>query len=184
MEHRENFTKFIMAICEMFDREMSQFLVRIYWEALKPFTDSECEIAFNEILVSSRFFPKPIDIIEAIRGSSDVNAAKAWIKVENTVKRIGTYDSVKFDDPVIHSCIEAMGGWISLGQVPENELKWKQKEFERLYTIMAGKGGPHPEYLVGKIELENSARGFRNHVPKPVLIKDNGGGVQLIEAVQ
>lgn len=184
MENRDSFTQFITAICEMHNREISEFMVRIYWEALKPFTDVECEIAFNEIFVSGRYFPKPVDIIEAIRGSSDVRAIKAWMKVESTVKRIGTYDSVKFEDPAIHSCIEAMGGWVALGQVPEVELKWKQREFERLYTIMAGRNGNHPEYLVGRIELENSAVGYNRHIPEPILIKCEDSLALIEEATQ
>ena len=42
-----------------------------------------------------------------------------------------------------------------------NEVKWKQKEFERLYEVISGsRDGKHPEYLPGTFEMENFRNGY------------------------
>jgi len=53
----------------------------------------------------------------------------AWTeKVRKAIVSVGAYQSVQFDDPAIHSCIELMGGWSELCATRTDELKWKQKE--------------------------------------------------------
>lgn len=170
MKNKKMFSQFIVTICEMFDKEISELLTAMYWKTLEPFTDKQCEKAFNTVILSSRFMPKPVDIIEAIRGNNTDRATSAWLDVLETVKKTGTYQSVKFSDPVIHSVIESMGGWIRLGQTPETEIKWKQKEFERLYQVIQEREGTHPDHLPGVFEMENSAQGYVEHIPEPVLI--------------
>lgn len=163
------FGEFILAIGEMFDKEISDVLRQLYWNSLEPFTDEQCKKAFNEIILSSRFFPKPVDIIEAIRGTQGNRATEAWIQTLNAIRRIGTYQSVKFDDPVIHAVIEHMGGWPEMGNMLVDEEKWKQKEFERLYPIMEARGNL-PDYLPGREEISNTSKGYIEHITPPIMI--------------
>lgn len=167
MKDRAKFSKFMAVIAEMFEKTPSKTIMDIYWKALEPFTDKQCEKAFNEVVVSSRFFPKPVDIIEVIRGTGSNRATEAWIKTIGALRRVGTYQSVKFDDPAIHSVIEIMGGWDSMGNMLVDDEKWKQREFEKLYPIMEARGN-HQEYLPGKVEISNTAKGYE--VESPVLI--------------
>lgn len=159
MKNQKLFKKFMAAIGELFDKEVTGVLSDVYWKALEPYTDQQCESAFNRVILSSRFMPKPVDIIEAIRGNNTDRATSAWIDVLKTVRRVGTWESVKFADPVIHACIEHMGGWTELGNMKIDDEKWKQKEFEKLYPIMEARG-KFPEHLPGKFEIENSANGY------------------------
>ena len=80
--------------------------------------------------------------------------------------------SVKFDDPVIHSVIESMGGWEALCSIENAEMKWKRKEFENLYPIMA-KREAHPDRLIGMCDRQNLARGFDEFVNEPKEIGDH-----------
>lgn len=41
----------------------------------------------------------------------EARATPAWVKVRMAIREHGAYASIQFDDPVIHSCVEAMGGW-------------------------------------------------------------------------
>ncbi|MEN6423299.1 MAG: DUF6475 domain-containing protein [Smithella sp.] len=131
----------------------------LYWKVLEPFTDEECEAAFKEIIYENKFFPKPADFREVLVGKKTNRATLAWLEVLGSVARIGNYQSVKFDDPVIHSVINAMGGWPQLCMMEKNEEKWKQKEFERLYEVISSRKGNHPEYLIGTHEQENFKTG-------------------------
>jgi len=169
MRNRAKFSEFMTIISEMFEKRPSTALTEIYWTSLKPFTDEQCKKAFNEVILSSRFFPKPVDIIETIRGTQGNRATEAWTEVLGALRKKGAYSSVKFNDPAIHTTIEAMGGWIELGNMLVGDEKWKQKEFEKLYPIMERRGG-HSEYLAGRIEINNSAKGFTKHIPETELI--------------
>lgn len=181
MTNETVFRNFMLTIGELYDREMSALLQNVYWKALEPYTDEQCERAFNTVLVKTKFFPKPAEIVQEIEGNIEDLATNAWLAVQKTVRRVGTYQSVKFDDPVIHSVIESMGGWIELGQIPEKEIKWKQKEFERLYQLISSNGSKHPSHLVGRFELENAGR-FPEHTPKPVLVGRYTLPVKSLEA--
>lgn len=172
MKDETKFKEFLTALCEIHDKNMSQLLTRLYWETLSPFDDEACESAFKELIFTAKFFPKPAEFMELLRGKKQDIAAIAWVEVVKTLKHTGTYESVQFADPVIHSVIDAMGGWIKLGEMVEDEEKWRAKEFERLYSIMDHRGN-HPQYLIGICERDNGANGFE-HERKPVLIGSPG----------
>ena len=156
MNDREKFLKNMALICDINDRKISEPLTDLYWKILEPFTDEECENAFKKIIQTCRFFPKPVDFIEILKGKEEHNATIAWIEVLSAVKSVGDYQSVKFSDPVIHSVLQVMGGWEKLAStMTSDEEKWKQKEFERLYQVMERRGN-HPKYLPGTHEINNT----------------------------
>lgn len=160
MKDQVKFKEYIAALCELHNKSMSALLIDLYWKVLEPFTDDQCESAFKELIYSSRFFPKPIDFIETINGKQNNKATAAWIEVIDSIKRIGNYQSVKFSDTVIHSVIQAMGGWPGLCVMETDEVKWKQREFERLYEVISAQHGTHPDYLPGTHEMENFSKGI------------------------
>jgi hypothetical protein len=156
MNDKIKFKELMTALCELHDKKLSQTLADIYWESLNQFTDDQCIKVFKELILSSKFFPKPADFMEILKGKKEHNATIAWIEVLNAIKRIGNYESVKFADPVIHSVLQVMGGWDQLAAtMTTDEEKWKQKEFERLYQVMERRGD-HPKYLPGYYESHNT----------------------------
>jgi hypothetical protein len=159
MTDQQKFKEYMTVMCEIFDRPVSELTLSVYWKTLQSFDDDACKKAFEAVIATAKFFPKPADFLEILRGKKEDQAARAWIKVVETVRRVGNYQSVKFDDPVIHSVFKFWGGWGVTASWKESELQWKQKEFERLYAIMAA-GNKHPEYLAGQNEIDNTARGF------------------------
>jgi hypothetical protein len=169
----EQFAKLMATLAEVFDdgREPSAFKVEVYYQALKKFSIEQISQAVQTMIIGRVYpsFPKPAEIVEAIQGRQEHKATLAWVKVLETVRRVGNYQSVKFEDPVIHSVIEVMGGWIELGNMSVNDEKWKQKEFEKLYSVMESRGN-HPEYLIGITERDNMNTGCESHIPKPLLI--------------
>ena len=176
MNRKNDNTKFASlmgALAEVFDngKEPSAIKIEIYFKALKEYPIKDIEKAVN-ILITSRVFPsfpKPAEIIQDITGNDQDRAIEAWAKVDSTVKSHGPYVSVKFDDDVIHSCIELMGGWVNLCNEDIKNWHWKQKEFVQLYATLSKKN-IHPEYLPGIVEKENDPRGLK--FPSPVLIGD------------
>ena len=156
MKNEIKFKEYMTMLCELHDKILSDMMKDLYWKVLEPFTDEQCEKAFKEIIYSNKFFPKPADFKEILCGKIKNIATSKWIDVFNAVARVGNYYSVKFSDPVIHSVINAMGGWPKLCEMTNDEAKWKQKEFERLYEVISERDGKHPDYLPGAFETSNT----------------------------
>lgn len=125
--------------------------------------------------VAKRGFPSPSEWVKAIEGDEETKSLAAWTEIVKTIRHIGHYDSVTFNDPLIHRVIKDMGGWIFLCQQSERELMFTQKEFERRYknhySIKELSKGP--DYLTGQIEHQNSVHGFTHYIPKPVIAKQS-----------
>lgn len=171
MKNKKLFAEYMATLSVIYDKEITKPLTDIYWKTLEPFSDEQCEAAFRNIIATCKFFPKPAELLENIRGTTENRSAKAWIKVVRAIKGIGNYASVKFDDPVIHSVLEFMGGWDKIWDWQTSEMVWKQKEFERLYGIMESKLD-HPLYLEGLAEKENIEKGLSKFNKPPIRIAE------------
>jgi len=100
-------------------------------------------------------------VIAEIRGATgkinDDKAQRAFIAFQQAVIDFGYYDSVKFQDPVIHDVVKALGGWRQVAEEMPGDfdsLQWYEKEFLRLYNVLSQRN-KHPVYLAGSHELEN-----------------------------
>ena len=86
--------------------------------------------------------PLPADIrkycLETREEDLEIRCAEARVKLKKALNSVGTYNSVVFDDPVIHMVIQSFGGWIKLGMLDYDEyeklLKW---DFPKLYKAYA-----------------------------------------------
>ena len=150
----------------------------------KPATDLAIEMAFNVLakhpvedvrravmthLETSSFSPKPADINNLIAGDPNSRKLEAWAKVESAIRRIGSYQTVVFDDPAIMVAIETMGGWIKICEISDDELPFRRNEFTKLYSVQPPT--TWPTKLMGITEARNAAE-FPDSVPQPLLIGD------------
>lgn len=174
MKNDIKFKEYMTLLGEIHGKEITLALKDLYWKMLKPFSDEQCERAFEALIMSARFFPKPVDFIEQICGKQGDQGTAAWVTVIKAVSRVGNYRSVRFTDPVIHGVIEVMGGWPEFCMMQADDVKWKQKEFERLYQVMQANGGKFPDHLPGTHELENFKNGFGSDHPDIALIEYDG----------
>jgi len=168
------FARIMMALSEVFDggREPNALKIELYFQALKEFRIEDISGAATAMIRGRVYpsFPKPAEIIQEINGTGEDRSMFAWILVVGAIRRHGSYSSVKFDDPAIHSVIGVMGGWPMLCQTEEDELKWRQKEFDGLYQVLAKQDGDHPDHLPGIVELENRINGYDDHIPEPIMV--------------
>ena len=170
MKNKEIFKNFMIGLGEIFDKAISPTLMDIYWKTMEPFSDERCKEAFNRVIATSKFFPRPAEVLELLRGSAEDNGMVAWLTVEKAIRQIGPYKSVRFEDPVIHSVIESLGGWPDFQNFTDDELKWRQREFLTRYRAMSGRSD-HPAYLPGIVEIDNSHRGYKNFIEPPVTVR-------------
>jgi len=169
----KEFSRALTLVAEIYGRDISEPLTRLYFECLKHYTLEEVLSALRAHITlpthNGRFFPRPADISLLIEGDPDTQAAIAWCSLCRAIEDHGGYTSIAFDDPVVHMCIQEMGGWLQLCEMKESELPFREKEFCRLYRYYSlHPRKDYPAYFPGRIELENTSRGFHEFLPPVV----------------
>jgi len=154
---KENFAKMLLGLGELFDKEISEALVSIYWEALKPYSWQAVKNAFNKAALACKFFPKPVEILEFIQGSKTEQAEEAWGLLLDAIRQHGPYVSVTFADGRIARCVELMGGWEAVNNWKTDELQFRRKDFLAIYKSLPEMGAMR---VVGILEKENSTKGY------------------------
>ena len=147
IEQKKRFAMALSALAEYYGRELSDGVIALYWQGLSNFSIADIEAAIGRHIQnpdSGMWMPKIADIVRMIDGSTQSAAATAWAKVMRAVGSVGQYQSLAFDDPVIHLAIEENGGWISLCRIEEAELPFVQKRFETSYRNYRVRGGDLP----------------------------------------
>ncbi len=179
----ENFSGAITGLGEMYNRSVSAQLIAMYWMALKQYeynTVSKAVQRHYSDPEKGAFFPKPGDIILWIDGGMEDRSQLAWAKVERAIRVVGPYQSIVFDDAVIHAVIEQMGGWPKLCSHPDSrELKFAGIHFTKLYRANRNTE-VFPAKLCGIADGENQLRGSK--AQPPVLIGNPDQANQVLLA--
>lgn len=171
---REPFYSLVSDVYAFYRVDCTPFALGVWWEACKPFDAAAVKGAFNRHAVNpdnGQFVPKPADIVKLIGGGTQDGALVAWSKVDRAIRSAGPWQSVVFDDPIIHAVIRDMGNWTILCATDSDEYPFKAKEFENRYRgyRIRGDVGEYPRRLIGYSEAHNTGQ-FK--VDPPVLIGD------------
>lgn len=140
MKNKQTFAKYMTILAEIHTRELSKTLLDVYWVSLQPYDDNECESAFNRMVTTLKFFPKPADMLEAINhvstkqipGATD-RATEQVAVVMKQVRELGYYRTPVFDDPVTKRLMTSRWSWQAMCSMTAEEHKWWAKEFVDAY---------------------------------------------------
>jgi hypothetical protein len=173
-QERQAFRGMFETIWALYSKNITKDVLTIYWSALKRYTIEDVKHALNVHVQNpdaGQFLPKPADLIKILDGSAETVALQAWSKAEKAIRSVGPYQSVVFDDPLIHAVIMDMGGWIEMNNMMEDELPYKAREFEKRYQGYAlRQPDSFPKMLTGMAQADAERRGFKAR--PPVLIGD------------
>lgn len=150
----------------IFEVKKQNKLKKLYYKALKNLSDDQYKRTIAKCIEEIKYFPKIAEIREKAGENKD-KALEAWLMVEKAMEEVGLYESVKFPDLVIHSAINAMGGWVNMNMHDVDNIKWTKRDFIELYRHLEHKED-YPEYLPGLIEQKNYAKGYGHS--QPILI--------------
>lgn len=171
-EERPAFSVLLAKTMSIYGKQITEGFVDVYFDALSAFDFESVKRGLNAHVQnpdSGQFAPKPGDIIRLIDGTSQDQGMVAWSMVDKAVRMVGPYQSVVFQDPIIHRVLDDMGGWVKLCNTPsEDDYKFQGIEFAkryRAYVISGGVGSDYPKYLIGMAETENGARGLKTQPP-------------------
>lgn len=184
-QDKKEFVRIMTGVAEMYGKKNSQELLQLYFSALEKYDIDDVRRAFNAHVVNpdnGQFMPKPADIVRHIDGSTETAAMLAWSKAIKAVGRVGPWESVCFDDPIIHAVIEEMGGWILFCSMSDNDVPFKSNEFVKRYRGAMLRGNiEYPKKLIGSSEHGNNIAGYKSKAPmligdqqKAQLVLENG----------
>lgn len=172
-QDRDRFEEILLGLAEIFDKQLSEGQLDLYFGALSDMSIEDVVRAGNILARSTKFFPKPVEFRESMAINTDDMAAIAYAKFFKGCKHTPDKTLV-FDDPIIHAVIVNLGGWndelYDKWASIEKEV-WLRKDFERLYKTYAKMGVPDntPEKLAGRMERNNEGR-WDWATPQPALI--------------
>lgn len=157
-EDKERFATALFTLAEVLGEPLSQARIGGYFLALQEFDIADVELALNQGLKTYRFFPKPTDLIEAIRGRAEDAAALAWYTfLEATTD--GGYASIQFyDHSMARAMAEVFGGWIAACQTLNTASDEMAAHYKRSFVTQYMRGSNVPVLLYWRGQMERSWR--------------------------
>ena len=162
---KQNFRELMIGVGELYNKEITIPLLRIYFNTLKVLSIEDVEIGISKHTAnttSGSFMPKPADIIRQIelcKPSTDDLAEMAWLQIINKIKTKGAYGKLDLDDKQAMAAAKNLGTWQSLCHTDSDKIQWKKKEFIEIYkTFDKTPTEMLPNNLAGIIELKNNRK--------------------------
>lgn len=175
MIEKKEFAILMSTLYEIYDKEGSATKTELYFNLLEEYPIEIIKKAVTKILKSRIYssFPKPSDIIEAIEGSKEDLKSTALDQFQTTNSAAGNqgpYRNVKFDDPIIHIVLTAMGGWNNFCMFETSRLHWIEEEFVEKYCMFYKqfKHGELPENIVGLLGMHANSPSNTTRTGLPV----------------
>lgn len=140
-QDRPAFAHTLGLLGEAFNEPLSATRIEAYFVALGDLSWPQVERAALLVLREGRFFPKPVEVREAIVGTTDQAADAAWGAVLAQVRRVGYMGTPTFADPLTLPTIGRLwGSWRALCEtLPAGgpELVGWIKQFKAVYVALA-----------------------------------------------
>lgn len=159
------FDTLLQAVAAMYGRDLTPGVIALYWQGLQAYDLSAVREALNRHVNnpdSGQFMPKIADVHKMLQGSTQDSALTAWSKVDRAMREKGPYQSMVFDDPLIHRVLQEMGSWVQLSTKNEDEWPFVRNEFVNRYRgyRIRSEVPDYPPSLIGIAEATNRQHGF------------------------
>ena len=166
------FSALMATIGEVFDKQITEAVLDIYYDIFKDYSIEQLKNAFNRVIRNHQYntLPKPADILEYLEGTRDDKALIAWLQAKEAVSKGGYYASIIFKDPIIAHVLNELGGWQQFCCAPIAELPFIEKRFMEMYRVFAKREVKDNIKLIGFMELHNGETGYQEKIPEPIKI--------------
>lgn len=168
---KEKFKTLMVGVGELYSKEITKPLLRIYFSALANYSFDEVEQGINSHTLDPNqgtFFPKPADIVRSLQKgdlSPEERAEVAWAEIERKIRSIGSYGTLKLEDGIALAALKGFTSWKDLCSMDTAKMTWAKKEFISLYsTYDKAPIESLPKSLPGRVELERQKALNRNYL--------------------
>lgn len=173
MNRKAEIASIVGATYVTYGKDISPMIIEFWIKALEQFDIENIKNAFVQHMSmppQGRFCPKPADIVDILKGDSQDRSLIAWSKFDKALRTVGAYQSVIFDDALIHLVISDMGGWCSFETKTEEDWPFIRNEFVNRYKAYSKMTElpVHNQVMIGKTQMENEKNGYR--FPEPICL--------------
>lgn len=158
----ERFTLVMLTLGEVFKEEITAARMNAYKSALSDLSIDQIEKAASRLIAEAVFFPKPVEIRNLIKLSSDDRAEMAWRTFAKLVGNEGEYPSLYFDDLAISFAINHMGGWLAacdeLRKCSPEMYRAAEYKFKTSYRLALQAEQAGPRHFAGFYEATNRSQ--------------------------
>lgn len=156
---KKAFADLIAGLFAYHRQAVSPAIITVYWRGCQEFTLEQVTKAIDALTKDpdpkvGDFVPKLSGIVRMLQGTQTDRSLIAWGKVSGAMGYVGAWRDVAFDDPIIHLCINDVGGWPKVARTPYEDQSYLQHAFCKAYQAYANRGAPTewPSFLVGASE--------------------------------
>lgn len=154
---KQAFSTLIAGVFAYHRTAVTPAVISVYWRGCAPYTLEQVTKAIDVLTAdpeAGRFAPKIADIVRVLQGTQTDRSLIAWGKVSGAMGYVGAYRDVAFDDPLIHLCVNDLGGWPKFCRTPHDEQGYLQHAFSKAYQAYANRPAltEWPSFLVGVSE--------------------------------
>jgi len=161
----------VVALAAAFNRDADEPLQTAYLMGLADLPLAKVRDAVSRALSTEQFMPT-VATLRRLAGaelSTESRAVIAFDALSSAVVQQGAYRSVRFDDPILNTTVQSLGGWVRICETPEAE--WDshfRHRFVQAYrgNLEAKRGSMYGQR--GIAEAENTHNGLA--AEPPVLI--------------
>ena len=171
------FRVLVTQVMSYYGKDVTDFTLQVFWDGLKDFSLDDVSKALSihaRDADKGQWSPKVADIVRILEGGNSDRAAMAWSKVGHAIRCVGPYQTIIFDDPLVHAVITEMGGFSKLCDVNTEDMPFREKDFVARYRNYSSRGviPQYPPKIVGEHEADCMAKALPQWVPDAVMIGD------------
>lgn len=147
--------------------------IAVYDRLLSDIPPADLQTVVDQAIAECKFLPTVAELRERYhaltRTLGHITATDAWGQVKAEIRRIGSWGTPKFDDPVIAKVVRNMG-WLELcmSESPEGV---DRAQFERAYNEIVNRGEAMQKLLPHARDMAERHIGGLQHIsgylPKP-----------------
>lgn len=138
---QETFAALMLGLGETYGENVSEARLEIYFQALRDMPLDAIRKAANLHVQSSKFFPRPAELREAINGNSDDAAELAWAWLVKEVRRVGWVGRPTWpDEATKRAAMQLYGSWSGVCETLPGEgpgLHAHAKQFKATFKSYA-----------------------------------------------
>lgn len=132
MHDYEKYQATMVGLGEVFDKNITDSMLTVYWTTLDGMTDQQFNRACNKALKRCKFFPRPAELINLIEEEDEAAIEAAFDQVRQENRRIGPYGTPELPDE-IREVVRRLGGWPKVTEWRTDELRFRRQDFGREY---------------------------------------------------
>ena len=135
-DDRKAFAEIMYGLADNFSAEINKYGIKFRFDLLKKYNIDQIRAAAHEIALGRKYTKMPTvgELVETIDGSTGDIADMQVELVLAEMRRVGSYGTPVFDDPVTAHIIAKRIGWKSTCGTAERDWKHFIRDFREAYS--------------------------------------------------